>query len=112
MDSGAIHLIGSRLTEAAHRKERDKKRLEKTEKTTPEVNLDATGTFIIFLFVDVARQAEVAELDALGRSHKDVSHRDVPACGEPGQTTKWGRKGKTKIHVFTPAVWHFGAVSE
>lgn len=38
------------------------------------------STFVIFFFLNVARQTEVSELHALRRSHQDVSDRNVSAA--------------------------------
>lgn len=38
------------------------------------------ATFIILLLIDVARQAEVTELDAVRRSDQHVSHGDISAA--------------------------------
>lgn len=45
-------------------------------------------TFIILLFINVARQAKVAELDAFRRRHQDVSHCYI--------STAHGQKPKCK----------------
>lgn len=57
---------------------------------------DTTSTFIIFLFVYVARQAEVAELDAFGGSHQHISHGDISAAGRQTGTE---RQEKAVIRV-------------
>lgn len=76
MDSGAIHLIGNRLIEAATHNF-----FFLLCECTAEVNTDQkdlyVSTFVIFLLVHVARKAEVAELDAIRRRHQDVSHCNV-----------------------------------
>lgn len=38
------------------------------------------STFVIFFFLNVARQTEVSELHALRRSNQDVSHRNISAA--------------------------------
>lgn len=86
MDSGAIHLIGNRLIEAARRRDKTQEAETVLEVNfPPEAARSGTATrhrtFIILLLVYVARQAEVAELDAFGRSHQHISHGDISAAG-------------------------------
>lgn len=58
------------------------------------------STFVIFFFLNVARQAEVSELHALRRSHQDVSHRYVSAAMPPKENQKLTQlKSKGKLII-------------
>lgn len=101
MDSGAIHLMGNRETEAAQRRERVEinqripppffeERVSHFERQSIQLPLTlcvSVRTFVVLLIIDVARQTEVTELDAFRRFHQDISHGYISTAQTQNRNT-------------------------
>lgn len=103
MDSGAIHLIGSRLIEAStHAIEH-----------LPSYLCDHCvymcvheSTFVVLLLLYKARKAEVSELDTFGRCHQDIPHCNVSATQDEKNGGKLSpfRRQMSQLNVSTPLI--------
>lgn len=78
MDSGAIHLMGSRETDAVKVKKGDAV-ITRCPLSTNVFLKRLSLTFVVLLILDIPGQAEVAQLHALWTGHQHIPNSDVSA---------------------------------